>query len=129
MYPGTSLYPRYNEPYYIIYKIPNHSYKLRNCKTNRILKFTIHANRLKLYKDPRDYKRRRYLTRTQPQTESDTVIAYENTPDANPQNDDQRAETNSDTDQQSQDNTQQGTFTNKQPHTSHDNGDESYEAV
>lgn len=53
---SKKLYPRYNGPYYITHKGPNHSYKLRNCRTNKLLKFPVHANRLKLYKDPRDHR-------------------------------------------------------------------------
>ena len=62
---SRKLYPRYSGPFYITQKGKNHSYKLRHCTTNKALKYTVHANRLKLYKDPRDVRRERYLPRLQ----------------------------------------------------------------
>ena len=62
---SRKLYPRYSGPFYITHKGKNHSYKLRHCTTNKALKYTVHANRLKLYKDPRDVRRERYLPRLQ----------------------------------------------------------------
>ncbi|MCG7879966.1 MAG: chromo domain-containing protein [Candidatus Thiodiazotropha endolucinida] len=53
---SRKLYPRYNGPYYIVYKSPNHSYKLRNCTTNKLLKYPVHASRLKVCRDPRDFR-------------------------------------------------------------------------
>ena len=45
---SRKLYHRYSGPFYIIYKSPNHSYKLRNCQTHKILKYLVHATRLKV---------------------------------------------------------------------------------
>lgn len=53
---SRKLYPRYNGPFYIVYKDPNHSYILKSCKTNKLLKFPVHANRLKLFKNSRDFR-------------------------------------------------------------------------
>ena len=53
---SRKLYNRYSGPYYIMYRSPNHSYKLRNCGTNKVLKYPVHASRLKAYRDPRNYR-------------------------------------------------------------------------
>ena len=53
---SRKLYHRYSGPFYIIYKSPNHSYKLRNCQTHKILKYPVHATRLKVYRDPRNFR-------------------------------------------------------------------------
>ena len=58
---SRKLYPRYTGPFYIVHKGKNHSYKLRHCRTNKFLKYTVHANRLKHYKDPRDHRQDRYI--------------------------------------------------------------------
>ena len=58
---SRKLYPRYTGPFYIVHKGKNHSYKLRHCRTNKLLKYTVHANRLKHYKDPRDHRQDRYI--------------------------------------------------------------------
>ena len=58
---SRKLYPRYSGPFYIVHKGKNHSYKLRHGRTNKLLKYTVHANRLKLYKDPRDCRQDRFV--------------------------------------------------------------------
>jgi hypothetical protein len=50
------LQPRWEEPFYIVKVNPNHSYRLRNAETHVALKSSIHANRLKLYRNPRDFR-------------------------------------------------------------------------
>ena len=58
---SRKLYPRYSGPFYIVHKGKNHSYKLCHARTNKLLKYTVHANRLKLYKDPRDCRQDRFV--------------------------------------------------------------------
>ena len=62
---SKKLYPRYSGPFYIVHKGKNHSYKLRHCRTNKLLKYTVHANRLKLNKDPRECRQDRYVPNLQ----------------------------------------------------------------
>lgn len=50
------LQPKWEGPYYIIKVNPNHSFRLRRCDNHIELKSSVHANRLKLYKDPRDFR-------------------------------------------------------------------------
>lgn len=50
------LQPKWEGPYYIIKVNPNHSFRLRRCDNHIEWKSSVHANRLKLYKDPRDFR-------------------------------------------------------------------------
>lgn len=50
------LQPKWEGPYYIIKVNPNYSFRLRRCDTHVELKSSVHANRLKFYKDPRDFR-------------------------------------------------------------------------
>lgn len=50
------LEPKWEGPYYITKENPNHSFRLRKCDSHTELKASVHANRLKLYKDPRDHR-------------------------------------------------------------------------
>ena len=50
------LQPRWEGPFDIVKVNPNHSYRLRNAENHVPLKSSIHANRLKLYRDPRDFR-------------------------------------------------------------------------
>ncbi|KAK3104871.1 hypothetical protein FSP39_012091 [Pinctada imbricata] len=58
------LHSRWQGPYYILEKGPNHTYKLADCRTNKTLKTLVNAARLKIFKDPRQ--------RTQYQDDSDS---------------------------------------------------------
>lgn len=53
---SKKLYPRWEGPYYITELGPNNTYRLRRCSDNKEMKSLVHANRLKHYKDPRDYR-------------------------------------------------------------------------
>ena len=50
------LQPIWEGPYYIVKINPNHSYRIRRCTDHVELKSSIQTNRLKLYKDPRDFR-------------------------------------------------------------------------
>ena len=54
--PSPKLHPKWIGPYYITNVGQNHTYKIRRMSDHKILKSRIHANRLKHYEDPRNYR-------------------------------------------------------------------------
>ncbi|CAC5369749.1 unnamed protein product [Mytilus coruscus] len=48
----SKLHRKQDGPFYIVAKGPNHTYKLRRCKNNKLVKSMINANRLKMYTPP-----------------------------------------------------------------------------
>lgn len=53
---SPKLHAKWIEPYYITNVSENNTYKLRRISDHKILKSRIHANRLKHYEDPRNYR-------------------------------------------------------------------------
>ncbi|CAC5397827.1 unnamed protein product [Mytilus coruscus] len=49
---ASKLHRKQDGPFYIVAKGLNHTYKLRRCEDNKMLKSMINANRLKLYTPP-----------------------------------------------------------------------------
>ena len=50
------LEPKWMGPYYIVRCGSNDTYKICELQTHKLMKPLVHANRLKPYKDPRDYR-------------------------------------------------------------------------
>lgn len=51
---SKKLHAKWEGPYYIVKITGNNTYGLRKCSDNKLLKASIHANRLKAYHDPQD---------------------------------------------------------------------------
>ncbi|VDI72787.1 Hypothetical predicted protein [Mytilus galloprovincialis] len=49
---SSKLHRKNNGPFYIVAKGPNHTFKLRRCEDNKLLKSMINSNRLKKYIPP-----------------------------------------------------------------------------
>ena len=72
--------PRYRGPLLVIDKRPNfHVFKLQDCKTMKVLKSWIHANRLKLYHDSRDEFYTRNKLQNTPSTASNQQAMHGST--------------------------------------------------
>ena len=68
--------PRYRGPLLVIDKRPDfHVYKLQDCKTMKVLRSWIHANRLKIYHDSRDKFYTRSSHRGAPATQAMQLTA------------------------------------------------------
>ena len=65
---SRKLQDKSDGPYLITELGPNHTYRLVNCKTNKPLKSLINAQHLRLYCDPRPYRRQ---TEEVPQLENE----------------------------------------------------------
>ncbi|VDI78664.1 Hypothetical predicted protein [Mytilus galloprovincialis] len=82
------LEPKWMGPYYIVRCGSNDTYKICELQTHKLMKPLVHANRLKPYKDPRDYRPQadnhsdlRADDKTDDEDESDTPVYSKVAPD------------------------------------------------